>query len=158
MMVHVTHRPWLVIICRCSDGEIVQRWLEYREFRYDHEWMTWELQNAEVLSWVGVYAAVINPDNRLFEFARTVTQYDPWFLIHGIYDEEMEEMRPWWRKTKCNTIVWLAIDRVTKCSMKFGYIYRYKVPQLWNVNIPQKMSQWHTLDVTTWWGRRTDVS
>ena len=78
-MAHIRQRPWLVIICRCTTGEIVQRWLEYREFRYDHEWLAWNLQDAEVLRWVGVYAAVISPDNPEFEVTRTMSFYDPWF-------------------------------------------------------------------------------
>ena len=93
-MAHVMQRPMLVIVCRCSTGEIIQRWLQYREFRYDHEWMMYELQDAEMLSWVGVYTAVISPDTELFEFVRTESLYDPWFLIHGIWNEEMEEMHP----------------------------------------------------------------
>lgn len=93
-MAHVIHRPWLVIVCWVADGGIVERWLEYREFRYDHEWRNYQIgYDPEVLALVGMYAAVVSPDTRLFEFART-SEYDPWFLIDGIYDEEADEMRP----------------------------------------------------------------
>ena len=93
-MAHIRQRPWLVIICRRSTGKIVQRWLEYREFRYDHEWMMWEMQNADMLSCMGLYAAVISPDNRLFEFVRTVLLYDPWFFQErgqGFSDDQIED-------------------------------------------------------------------
>ena len=69
--------------------------MEYREFRYDHEWMMWEMQNADLLSCMGLYAAVISPDNRLFEFVRTVLLYDPWFFRErgaGFSDDEIEDL------------------------------------------------------------------
>ena len=78
-MAHVVHRPMLVMVCRSDTGEIVSKWVEFREYRNDWEYWLNEFTDAAILSWPGTYVAFVSSTSELFDETRIYSFYDPWF-------------------------------------------------------------------------------
>ena len=78
-MAHVVHRPMLVMVCRSDTGEIVAKWVEFREYRNDWEYWLNEYAGTYNLSWPGTYVAFVSSSSELFDQTRIYSFYDPWF-------------------------------------------------------------------------------
>jgi len=67
------------MVCRSDTGEIVAKWVEFREYRNDWEYYLNEYAGTYNLSWPGTYVAFVSSSSELFDQTRIYSFYDPWF-------------------------------------------------------------------------------